>query len=365
MALKILHTADLHLDSPFEALSPEKAATRRQEQRALLDRLAAIVNEEGVDVVLMAGDLLDSAHSYRETHESLLLCLSRMNARVFISPGNHDYYTPKSPYAFLKFPENVHIFKTPNITSVELPELGCRIFGAGFGGRQSGPLLQGFSAPRDELINIMVIHGELAGDQYNPIREPEIASSGLHYLALGHVHAFSGVRRAGMTAYAYPGCPEGRGFDETGEKGVLIGTVSHDGCDLAFRPVAARQYKILRVDCSDSVNLLETVLSSLPGDTENDIYRIVLTGRTPSRPDTAMLSDALSSRFFHLSVLDETVPTRDIWDGAGEDSLRGLFLERLRLKYEAARDAGERDEILRAVRFGLAALDNMEEAAII
>jgi DNA repair exonuclease SbcCD nuclease subunit len=364
MALKILHTADLHLDSPFEALSPEKAAQRRQEQRALLDKLAAIVNEEGVDVVLMAGDLLDSARSYRETHESLLLSLSRMNARVFISPGNHDYYTQKSPYAFLKFPDNVHIFRTPDITAVELPELGCRIFGAGFGGRQSGPLLQGFAAPQDELLNIMVLHGELSGEQYNPIREAEIEASNLHYLALGHVHAYSGLHQAGRTYHAYPGCPEGRGFDETGEKGVLIGTVSRDGCDLRLRPIAARQYKILRVDCSESVSLLETVHASLPGDTEKDIYRIVLTGRCADRPDTAMLLDALSSRFFHLSVLDETTPTRDLWEGAGDDSLRGLFLERLRQKYDAARNADERDEILRAVRFGLAALDNMEEACV-
>ena len=210
----------------------------------------------------------------------------------------------------------------------------------------------------------MVIHGELAGEQYNPIREPEIERSNLHYLALGHVHACSGVRRAGATYYAYPGCPEGRGFDETGEKGVLIGTVSRDGCDLAFRPIAAREYKIIRVDCTGSSNLLETVTSCLPNDTENDICRIVLTGRVSGRPDTAMLSDALSSRFFHLTVLDETAPTRDIWDGAGEDSLRGLFLERLRQKYDAARRADERDEILRAVRFGLAALDNMEEAGV-
>ena len=34
MAVKILHAADLHMDSPFDALTEEKAVERRREQRA-------------------------------------------------------------------------------------------------------------------------------------------------------------------------------------------------------------------------------------------------------------------------------------------------------------------------------------------
>ena len=59
--LKILHTADLHLDSPFEGLPAGKAAMRRGEQRELLGRLASLVQREGVQLVLLAGDLLDAA----------------------------------------------------------------------------------------------------------------------------------------------------------------------------------------------------------------------------------------------------------------------------------------------------------------
>ena len=40
--LKILHAADLHLDSPFEGLGAAKAAQRRDEQRRLLHRLSLI-----------------------------------------------------------------------------------------------------------------------------------------------------------------------------------------------------------------------------------------------------------------------------------------------------------------------------------
>ena len=89
--LKILHTADLHLDSPFEGLSAGKAAMRRGEQRQLLGRLSALVQCEGVQLVLLPGDLLDSDKPYFETGEELAQCLGAMGVPVFIAPGNHDY----------------------------------------------------------------------------------------------------------------------------------------------------------------------------------------------------------------------------------------------------------------------------------
>ena len=57
---KFLHAADLHLDSPFSALPPERAAERRRESRALPGRLADYVNENGIPLVLLSGDLRDS-----------------------------------------------------------------------------------------------------------------------------------------------------------------------------------------------------------------------------------------------------------------------------------------------------------------
>lgn len=67
--VKLLHAADLHLDSAFSALPPEKAAQRRAEQRLVLERLTAL--SEGCAAVLLAGDLFDSARVYRDTLEAL------------------------------------------------------------------------------------------------------------------------------------------------------------------------------------------------------------------------------------------------------------------------------------------------------
>ena len=69
--LKFIHGADFHLDSAFAALPPRQAAARRRESRELPQRLANYVNQNGIELVLLAGDLFDSASAYRDTAESL------------------------------------------------------------------------------------------------------------------------------------------------------------------------------------------------------------------------------------------------------------------------------------------------------
>ena len=127
--IKFLHAADLHLDAPFSALSPEQAAARRQEQRALLTDLAEAANAQDCDVVLLAGDLFDSSSASEQTLLALRRALASIHAPVFISPGNHDCLLPGSAYLTESWPENVHIFKTDTIEAVELPEKDLRVYG--------------------------------------------------------------------------------------------------------------------------------------------------------------------------------------------------------------------------------------------
>ena len=89
--IKFLHTADLHLDAPFAALSPEQAAARRQEQRELLTELAEAANTHDCDLVLLAGDLFDSAGASDET----LLALRRALAPRFYALTIRDETRPR------------------------------------------------------------------------------------------------------------------------------------------------------------------------------------------------------------------------------------------------------------------------------
>lgn len=362
-ALRILHAADLHLDSPFEALSASKASVRRGEQRDLLGRIARLAAEEKADVVLFSGDLLDSDNTFYETGEELIRVLRQIRVPVFIAPGNHDFYSERSPYARLKLPGNIHIFSENEIRCVELPERGMRVYGAAFTERRSAPLLRGFRAERSEgVYNLLCLHGEFGVREsaYDPISEEDLALSGIDYAALGHVHKQSGLCRAGATWYGWPGCPEGRGFDETGEKFVYLVELEGENCTLRPLSVASRRYEVMEVDVSDVEPLL-AIHTQLPDETVRDIYRIILRGETDTPPDLGRLHENLSEFFFELQLRDETRLRQSVWERAGDDSLRGLFLLKLRERYDAAKSGSERTHIEQAARWGLAAIDNREE----
>lgn len=357
--IRVLHAADLHLDSPFDALSEEKAALRRREQRELLRSLAGIRAENNADIVLLSGDLFDSDAAWAETEELLRLTLSEMAVPVFISPGNHDYYTANGRWARMRLPENVHVFTSPDFDAVVLNEMGVRVWGAAFTDTYADAKLPELRIPRqDGFIDLVCVHGEVGvpTSRYNPIDKRDIAASKADYIALGHNHSCSGLQKAGDTYYAWPGCPEGRGFDECGEKGVLLVDVAPGNVKAKFVPTAARRYEKLRVD-ADKLDSLR-----LPDDAAENIYEITVTGETDRAPDLAALRRALEGHVFALRLRDETRLRTDVWERAGEDSLRGVFLRMLREKYDSARSDAEREEIERAARWGLAAIDGREEA---
>lgn len=359
--LRFLHAADFHLDSPFAALGGEKAALRRQEQRRQLRELADLA--EGTDLVLLAGDLLDSVRAYGETREALQEFFRCLPMPVFIAPGNHDSYIPQSPYTRMELPENVHIFTQTKPERIPLPELGCTVWGAAFRSERAEAPLRGFHAVEDGNLQLMVVHGEVTegNSKYGPITQEDIAASGLSYLALGHKHGFSGLQRAGKTWWAYPGCTLGRGFDETGEKGVLLGTLEGENCALEFRPLSGRRYRDLEVDVTGAESPEQAALAVLSPDWREDILRITLRGEWETKPGTESLREALEDHCWSLTLRDETRLTRDIWKMADEDTLRGAFLRILRKQYEAAGEGEQRERITRAARFGLAAMEDRED----
>ena len=174
--LKFIHAADFHLDSAFAALPPEKVAERRREQRELPGRLAEAVRTWGAELALLAGDLFNGK-PYPETVEAVKAALAEMAVPVFLAPGNHDFYGPDSPYAG-DWPGNVHIFRTGQMESVPLPELGVTVHGAAFlGPTQEEGLLRGFTAAEDGMVHLGVLHGELGeASVYDPVSREDIAA---------------------------------------------------------------------------------------------------------------------------------------------------------------------------------------------
>lgn len=353
--IKFLHAADLHLDSPFAALEPRQAAERRQEQRRLVTDLCAMCRENDCDLLLLPGDLFDCGIVYLDTLDALRDALSECGAQVFIAPGNHDPIGP--PYTSQAWPDNVHIFTTDRIQAIRLRDPACIVYGAAFTAPAMPPMLRGFRVPEadKDYVTLMVLHGDAvqADSPNNPITKEEIAQSGLTYLALGHTHLRSepartgGTARAGGTVYAWPGCPMGRGFDETGEKGVYLGVIDGAEVSLRFVPLGQRRYEIITVEAGDDP--LPAILAALPEQTERDIYRIILTGESED-VDLQALHTALAGRFYALQLRDETVPPLALWTRCGDNTLEGMSLQALRSTLERAETPRQRRCIELAAR---------------
>ena len=360
--IRILHAADLHLDSPFAALVPEQAAQRREEQRQILQNLTEESGRRGCHLLLLAGDLFDSDRIYRETAEMLREALGSIRAKVFIAPGNHDPWSPLSPYAALSWPENVHIFRSGRIEAVHLEDPAVTVYGAAFTGPRSGPLLRGFSASGGGRPSVLVMHGVLddPDSPYNPISEEDIVSSGVDYMALGHVHRRQS-RILGASTVINPGCAMGRGFDETGPKGASYVELDGKGCRVTPLDLGGRVYECLNVRVGDDP--LADVLAALPERTERDLYRITLSGSCPA-PDLNALRAALAPRFYALELIDRTLPPLELWKDADEDSLKGAYLRRLKDCYDTDDDPYARRLLAEAARIGLALMEGREVSAL-
>ena len=359
--MRILHAADLHLDSAFAGLAEEKAALLRQESRDILRRMVDWANDHAVDVMLLSGDLFDSDRMYSQTARTLAQALARFRGRIFVSPGNHDFYAPGSGYDAVDWPENVHIFTSRRPQTVLLRSLNASVTGAACTAAEEWEPFDGASfSGGDAPIRLGVLHGEVTRGEskYRAIPPAEIEKTNLTYLALGHVHRCAGVQRAGNTAYAYPGCLPGRGFDETGDKGFLYGEITPEKVELEFIPFAPRRYQSVTADITDR-DPADAVRQALDPDCGQDICRVLLTGSRRENFSLSALTSELSGLCAALELTDETYPEEDVWARCGEDSLRGLFLQNLRARYDGA-DEDEKRQLLQAARFGLAALDNRD-----
>lgn len=299
-------------------------------------------------MMLLSGDLFDGPYD-ADTFRVLYKALEEAAVPVFITPGNHDFADLNSPWLTQRFPENVHIFTRPVIESVDVPSLGCRVYGAGFTAMDCPALLDDFQAAAD-LPAIGILHGDPTQNTspYNPITQAQVRQSGLLYLALGHIHK-GGSFRSGNTLCAWPGCPMGRGYDEEGEKGVLIVTIE-DTVTTRFVPLGTPQF--FDLECTPA-----ELESLLPPVGNQHFYRITLTGESEALNLTALTVQY--ARFPNLELRDKTVPPVDIWRTLGEDSFEGTYFGLLHDAFAGADEETQR-KLKLAAKISRQILDGQE-----
>jgi len=366
--IKIIHTADLHLDAPCARGENITEAKRRQEElREVFSEIIRIASKENADLLLFAGDIFDSQNADDRTRQWVLEEISSLPAtRVFFVCGNHDYYTEKSIFSEINELPNAHVFCENQIQAVHIDELGLSIYGASF----TSPFIKDSQfAETVELdknrINILLMHGDLKqngqSSEYNPIFHSQIEKSGFDYVALGHVHKYDGIKRVGAVCYAYPGCPQGRGFDELDEKRILVGTVNKAKVKLSFVNTSITMYRIININISEadkSSKIKEIIRENVNDENaKKNFYRIILTGKVSEDlfiHPTGLKKD-LADDFFYVEIIDNTEVNIDLYKLSNEKSLKGLFIKNILNRIENTSDELELHKLNLAIRYALSA----------
>lgn len=230
--MKILHAADLHIDSPLGGLAAYEGAPveeiRGATRRATENLVQAAIEHE-VDLVVVAGDVFDGDWRDYSTGLFWIGQLSRLNDAqipVVMISGNHDAASVVSKN--LRLPPNTTLLSDRHPETKVFDDLGVAIVGQGYATRSViDDLAVHYPAADAGLFTVGLLHSSLTGRpghaDYAPTSVEILRAKGYQYWALGHIHQREVVSRDPWIVYS--GNIQGRHARETGPKGATLVTV--------------------------------------------------------------------------------------------------------------------------------------------
>lgn len=331
--MKIIHCADLHLDSKMETnLSVAQAKERKKEILNTFERMVDYAHTHGVTAIIIAGDMFDTPQVFGSTKSRMLNTITKYPQIDFLYlSGNHD----ESNFieALDEVPSNLKIFGV-NWTTFSYPEV--KITGVVLSDANRKTLYDTLRLSPDDL-NIVVMHGQIgqsnSAKQSETIYLNQLKNKQIDYLALGHVHSYTQGQLDRRGVYCYAGCLEGRGFDECGAKGFVLLNIDHGTIQSEFVPFATRTLIELPVDITpyqDWFALEDHIVALAKKYPTKDLLKVVLQGKYKIQLEKhlAMLEQKLSG-FYFAKVKDESVLDVTPEDVANDISLRGEFIRQV------------------------------------
>ncbi|MFN8040418.1 MAG: exonuclease subunit SbcD [Acidimicrobiales bacterium] len=316
--MKLLHTADWHLGKAVRGRS------RADEHRAVLAEIAGVADQHDVDVVLVVGDVFDTAAPSPESEQiayQALLDLSHHGERpVVVVTGNHDNPRRLGAVSPVLDLTNVHVasgFRPPAdggvlrldvggvplevalvpflsqryvVHAADLLELDAAEAGGRYNARV-GQLLAALTAgfaDTPDAVHVVAAHlhvdgGVLGGGErsahtifdyaVSPVAFPATA----HYVALGHLHRTQQV--AGPCPIWYPGSPLTMDFGEEADTKAVLVVDADPGRPARVETVALASGRRFRTVAGTVAELAALAEAGLVDD--DDLLRVVV--REPVR----------------------------------------------------------------------------------
>lgn len=340
--MKIIHCADLHLDSKMESnLSKEKAEQRKNELvKSFSDLITRYAVQNEVKLVIIAGDLFDTAKSAKRNIKKNIFYIIKQNPEItfLYLRGNHDN---ENIFAdFDEIPENLKFFRNDRWTSYEFG--GICITGRELESTISENIYSELVLDSGK-INIVTLHGQIVkSTEKNDaplINLAKLKNRNIDYLALGHIHSYSQGKLDGRGVYCYSGCLEGRGFDETGAKGFVLldvdeesRTVSSKFIETSIRKLYAPEINLTGLETYSEI--LEKISKDIDQISHDSLVKVVLKGEVSENADilTDSFERQLENSFFFIKIYDETDVKIDYEKYRNDISLKGEFVRTVESK---------------------------------
>ena len=380
--LRLLHCSDLHLDevrSPAELEAPDAAFAALREA---FGSMLAYAKENGVSLILLSGDLFSHRTVSSGTLDFLKKGFASVPAiQIAIAPGSTDPFTADSVWNRVTFPPNVHVFRSPVLERIALPEIGVDLYGFAHSGviRDDPALPPRFHVTRPERFNLFVGYVSTEPGRGLPVlKQDSLPAAGIDYAALGSQHNAGKIRKVvrddGSASYfGYAGCFAGRDETECGEKGAVQVELSKtDGFPtrISVRRLRFTRTRYLRAEVSldgcasqaEAAARIREAFEEGDGDAAT-CFTAELTGcvRGAFLPDPDRIRPMLPS-MQSLTLHDRTTVAPSEWKlrADADPTLRGAFREALAPLLDSD-DAEKRETAILALRLGISALESSSD----
>ena len=284
-----------------------------------------------MSAVIIAGDAFDKPRISKKTAGRFIEAVRSAGGVDFLYlSGNHDQEFLSEWGAVL--PENFKIFKNEWTT---FRYGNVAISGITFD-KYNAPFVYDNLKLNEKDLNVVCMHGQVLGYKSEEAAEtvsiPMLKNKYIDYLALGHIHSFSEGVIDERGSYAYCGCLDGRGFDETGVKGFVLLETDDRKLNKKFVPFCSRIFAEQEFSVENEENFYafrNGIMQSLrSGYSADSLIKVVLTGVHGAEflIDKDDLAARLNEYFFFAKVYDKTSVKISAEDYSLDKSVRGEFV---------------------------------------
>ena len=322
--MKILHCADIHLGSIINSFNEQVNQERKDDVLKTFMSLISYAESQDIHHILLSGDVFDNDHpSERDYLNVKSIFDAHKDITFYYLKGNHDQ---NNDY-FSSF-ENVKLFNKEWSYYYLNDDIVISGLELDYDQSHDQDHDQDHNYIYDNLvldqdkINIVMLHGDLNKD----INLHKLAKKGVDYLALGHIHAGNICHQDDMI-YAYPGCLEGRGFDELGPKGFIELNIENSKIVPKFIPLSSRLICIEPCDISHTHSDYDVINAIKALNLNNqDIYRIELKGSINYELSLDLIKSKLASlNVYYCEIKNSTVKNINYQEYLEDISLTGAF----------------------------------------